>query len=129
MIDYGDSDRAFGKVKSCYFKNYVITLPGVTLRTTVMTGFPGETAAAFARMLADVKRMQFDHLGVFSYSPEEGTAGAAMKGRPPMKVAQSRALKIIAEQKRIWDRKTKSMVGLELPALKVQGYDFIGELV
>lgn len=46
-----------------------------------------------------------------------------------MKVAQSRALKIIAEQKRIWDRKTKSMVGLELPALKVQGYDFIGELV
>ena len=94
-------------------------VPGVTLRTTVMTGFPGETAAGFARMLADVKRMQFDHLGVFAYSPEEGTAGAAMKGRPPMKVAESRALKIMAAQKRIWDRKAKAMIGLELPALVV----------
>lgn len=94
-------------------------VPGVTLRTTVMTGFPSETAAGFARMLADVKRMQFDHLGVFAYSPEEGTAGAAMKGRPPMKVAESRALKIMAAQKRIWDRKAKAMIGLELPALVV----------
>ena len=94
-------------------------VPGVTLRTTVMTGFPGETAESFARMLADVKRMRFDHLGVFAYSPEEGTAGAEMKGRPPVKVAQSRALKIMAAQKRIWDEKAKSMIGRELPALVV----------
>ena len=94
-------------------------VPGVTLRTTVMTGFPGETAASFARMLSDVKRMQFDHLGVFAYSPEEGTPGATMKGRPPMKVAQSRALKIMAAQKKIWDKKAKSMLGAELPALVV----------
>ena len=57
-------------------------VPGVTLRTTVMTGFPGETAEIFARLLADVKRMQFDHLGVFAYSPEEGTPAAKMPGRP-----------------------------------------------
>jgi ribosomal protein S12 methylthiotransferase len=94
-------------------------VPGVTLRTTVMTGFPGETAASFARMLSDVKRMQFDHLGVFAYSPEEGTPGATMKGRPPMKVAQARALKIMTAQKRIWDKKAKSMLGAELPALVV----------
>ena len=94
-------------------------VPGVTLRTTVMTGFPGETATAFARLLADVKRMEFDHLGVFAYSPEEGTAGASMKGRPSMKVAQSRALKVMAVQKRIWDRKAKAMTGLVFPALVV----------
>ena len=94
-------------------------VPGVTLRTTVMTGFPGETAASFARLLADVKRMRFDHLGVFAYSPEEGTPGASMQGRPSLKTAQSRALKIMAAQKRIWDSKARSMVGLELPVLVV----------
>ncbi len=94
-------------------------VPGVTLRTTVMTGFPGETSAAFSRMLADIKRMKFDHLGVFAYSPEEGTPGAEMKGRPSMKIAQSRALKIMAAQKKIWDAKARSMIETELPALVV----------
>ena len=94
-------------------------VPGVTLRTTVMTGFPGETAARFGRLLADVERMRFDHLGVFAYSPEEGTAAFGMKGRPPMKVAQSRALKIMAAQKRIWAAKAKAMVGGTYGALVV----------
>ena len=94
-------------------------VPGVTLRTTVMTGFPGETAAAFRRLLADVKRMRFDHLGVFAYSPEEGTAAAKMKGRPPSKVAEARALKVMAAQKGIWAKKAKAMLGQALPALVV----------
>lgn len=94
-------------------------VPGVTLRTTVMTGFPGETAAAFRRLLADVKRMRFDHLGVFVYSPEEGTAAAKMKGRPPSKVAEARALKVMAAQKGIWAKKAKAMLGQALPALVV----------
>lgn len=94
-------------------------VPGVTLRTTVMTGFPGETAASFARLLSDVKRMEFDHLGVFAYSPEEGTAAAKMPGRPPAKVAEARALKVMAAQRRIWDRKAKAMLGQEFRALVV----------
>ena len=94
-------------------------VPGVTLRTTVMTGFPGETAASFARLLADVKRMEFDHLGVFVYSPEKGTAAAKMKGRPSMKVAESRALKIMAAQARIWKRKAAGLVGKTFRALVV----------
>ena len=94
-------------------------VPGVTLRTTVMTGFPGETAASFARLLADVKRMEFDHLGVFAYSPEEGTPAEKMKGRPSQKVAESRALKIMAAQDRIWKRKAAGFVGKVLPALVV----------
>ena len=94
-------------------------VPGVTLRTTVMTGFPGETADAFARLLADVKRMEFDHLGVFAYSPEEGTAAAKLEGRPPAKVAERRALKVMAEQKKIWAKKAKAMLGKEYTALVV----------
>ena len=94
-------------------------VPGVTLRTTVMTGFPGETAAVFARLLADVKRMAFDHLGVFAYSPEEGTAAAKLEGRPPAKVAERRALKVMAVQKKIWAKKAKAMLGKEFPALVV----------
>ena len=94
-------------------------VPGVTLRTTVMTGFPGETAANFARLLSDVKRMKFDHLGVFAYSPEEGTPAAAMKGRPPAKVAELRALKVMAAQKGIWEKKAAAMLGRECRALVV----------
>ena len=94
-------------------------VPGVTLRTTVMTGFPGETAAAFRRLLADVKRMRFDHLGVFAYSPEEGTAAAAMKGRPSAKVAEARALKVMAAQKSIWAEKAAAMIGQTCRALVV----------
>ena len=94
-------------------------VPGVTLRTTVMTGFPGETADAFTRLLADVKRMAFDHLGVFAYSPEEGTAAAKLEGRPPAKVAVRRALKVMAVQKKIWAKKAKAMLGKEFPALVV----------
>ena len=94
-------------------------VPGVTLRTTIMTGFPGETETRFKRMLADLARMQFDHVGVFAYSPEEGTKGAKMGGRPSRKTAEERA-EIVANQ---WYelRKVKSerMVGKVCRALVV----------
>ena len=57
-------------------------VPGITLRTTIMTGFPGETEARFRKLMSDLRRMQFDHLGCFAYSPEKGTKGAALGGRP-----------------------------------------------
>jgi ribosomal protein S12 methylthiotransferase len=97
------------------------SVPGVTLRTTVMTGFPGETEARFRKLLADVKRMQFDHLGVFAYSPEEGTAGAEMPDRPSPETAERRARHIMAAQKKIWNRKAKSMLGSVYPALVTGG--------
>ena len=94
-------------------------VPGVTLRTTLMTGFPGETPTAFAKMLADVKTMQFDHLGVFAYSPEEGTSGAKMEGRPPLRTAEARARKIMAAQRKVWDKRGAAMVGQTFRALVV----------
>src|SRR5690606_28900731 len=53
-------------------------LPGVTLRTTLITGFPGETAADVREVEDFLKVVEFDHVGVFTYSEEEGTAAAAL---------------------------------------------------
>ena len=94
-------------------------VPGVTLRTTVMTGFPGETPATFKRMLADVKRMSFDHLGVFAFSPEEGTPAATLPRRPSLAVAERRAREVMALQKRIWSAKARTYVGKTFRALVV----------
>ncbi len=94
-------------------------VPDVTLRTTVMTGFPGETEARFEEMLSDLRRMQFDHLGAFAYSPEEGTKGAKMRGRPSRAVAEERERRVLAQQAAIWRQKAKRMVGGTFRALVV----------
>ena len=92
---------------------------GITLRTTIMTGFPGETEARFKELMADLKRMQFDHLGAFAYSPEEGTKGAKMRGRPRRAVAEERERLVMEQQERIWKLKAKRMLGQEFVALVV----------
>ena len=94
-------------------------VPDVTVRTTVMTGFPGETEARFNEMLADLKRMQFDHLGAFAYSPEEGTKGAKMRGRCSAETARERERRVMEQQAKIWKLKAKRMLGQVHRALVV----------
>lgn len=94
-------------------------VPGVTLRTTVMTGFPGETEARFKAMLADLARMQFDHLGAFAYSPEKGTKGARLGGRPSRAVAEAREKAVMDQAARLWKVKAKRMLGGTFRALVV----------
>ena len=94
-------------------------VPGVTLRTTVMTGFPGETEARFKAMLADLKRMQFDRLGAFAFSPERGTKAFAMKGRASAAVARERERLVMEQQAKIWKLKAKRMLGETYRALVV----------
>ena len=94
-------------------------MPDVTLRTTVMTGFPGETEARFVQLKSDLRRMQFDHLGAFAYSPEKGTKGALMRGRPKREVAEARARDLMEQQAQIWKFKAQSMVGKTFRALVV----------
>lgn len=94
-------------------------VPGITLRTTVMTGFPGETEARFNELLADLRRMQFDRLGAFAYSPEKGTKGAKMSGRPSRKIAEERERIVMAEAKKLWKIKSKKMLGEVYDALVV----------
>ena len=94
-------------------------IPDVTLRTTVMTGFPGETERRFHQLMSDLRKMEFDKLGAFSYSPEEGTAGAAMHGRPSAAVARERERLVMAQQKAIWAKRAAKLVGRTFRALVV----------
>ena len=94
-------------------------MPGLGLGCDLMTGFPGESEARFKELLADLKRMQFDHLGAFAYSPEEGTKGAKMRGRCTAEVARERERLVMAQQERIWKLKAKRMLGQTFVALVV----------
>ena len=83
-------------------------IPGVTVRTTVLVGFPGETESAFERLLEFVDDVRFDRLGVFTYSPEEGTPSPAFAGQVESEVAAERAARVQEAQDAIaWERATK----------------------
>ena len=94
-------------------------VPGVTLRTTVMTGFPGESEQDFKRLVADVKRMKFDHLGAFAFSPEDGTVAAELEGQVTHGTAERRRQEVMRAQKSIWNVKAKAFVGKTFSALVV----------
>ena len=94
-------------------------VPEITLRTTIMTGFPGETEKRFKTMMSDLRRMQFDHLGVFAYSPEAGTKGAKMRGRPARETAQARERMVMEQQAEIWKYQSKRMLGKTYKALVI----------
>jgi len=86
-------------------------IPGLTLRTTVLVGFPGETDAAFDNLLAFVEEMAFDRLGVFTYSVEDGTPAATMLGQVPAEVMAERAALVQETQDRLaWPRQ-KALFG------------------
>ena len=92
-------------------------IPGVTVRTTVLVGFPGETDAAFERLLAFVDEVRFDRLGVFTYSPEEGTPSPELPGQVEAEVAAERASRLQEAQDAIaWERAAK-LVGTETDVL------------
>ena len=88
------------KIKSvfAYVKNRI---PKASLRTTFITGFPGETEEQFRELLEFVKTAHIDNLGVFTYSEEEGTPAALMPDKVPYDVAKKRADKIMALQKKL----------------------------
>jgi ribosomal protein S12 methylthiotransferase len=86
-------------------------VPGIALRTSLIVGFPGETEAAFKRLYGFVKEFAFEHLGVFTYSPEEGTAAVALPGRVPKRVAEERLAKIMTAQAQISLAKNKALIG------------------
>jgi ribosomal protein S12 methylthiotransferase len=86
-------------------------VPGIALRTSIITGFPGETDAAFKRLMAFVRETEFDHLGVFTYSPEEGTPAAQLLKQGPPEVAQERLDLVMKAQAKISLKKNKALVG------------------
>jgi len=86
-------------------------VPDVTIRTSFITGFPGETARQFARLLAFVEAVRFDRVGVFRYSDEEGTAAAALRPKVPRRTAEARRARLMAAQARIAEAKGRAWLG------------------
>jgi ribosomal protein S12 methylthiotransferase len=86
-------------------------VPDVTLRTTFIVGFPGETEADFNELQSFVRGVEFDHVGVFTYSHEEGTSAHALADDVPARTKRSRRAALMNAQKRIARRVQKARVG------------------
>src|SRR5690349_20093294 len=92
-------------------------LPGVTLRTTFIVGFPGETADDFSQLEGFVEAVGFDHVGVFTYSHEEGTTAHAMVDDVPAVLKKQRQAKLMRLQKKIVAARQRQRVGQEVRLL------------
>lgn len=101
-------------------------VPGIVLRTTVMTGFPGEGEAEFEELCAFIQEMRFERLGCFAFSPEEGTAAFDMPGQLPEEEKSRRRDIVMEEQARIAGEYNQSQVGRTIPVL-VESYDRYAE--
>jgi len=92
-------------------------VPGVSLRTTFIVGFPGETDAEFDQLRAFLRNVRFDHVGVFTYSHEEGTTAYDLPDDVPAAVKTKRRNALMAEQKRIVARAQKGRVGARVSVM------------
>ena len=96
-------------------------IPDIALRTTIITGFPGETDSEFEELKDFVKKNRFDRLGVFTYSQEEDTKAADMPEQLPEEIKESRRSKIMELQQQIAFEKSTSLTGREMDLI-VEGY-------
>lgn len=96
-------------------------IPDIVLRTTLITGFPGETEADHEELMEFVDTMEFERLGVFTYSPEEGTAAARMKEQVPEDVKEDRQAELMELQQEIAFEKAEVLKGKVLTVM-IEGY-------
>ena len=96
-------------------------IPGLILRTSVITGLPGEGEEEFEELCAFLKEQKLERVGAFPFSPEEGTPAFDME-HPPLSVAQERAEIVSELQSRIMDEYARNMLGKTVEVL-VDGYD------
>ncbi len=108
-----------------------LIIPDVALRTSLIVGFPGETSKRFGKLLDFVRETKFDHLGVFTYSREEGTAAAKLKTQISEKEKERRHELIMSEQAIISNAINKSLMDTLQEVLIEEksdrpDYDFMG---
>jgi len=103
-------------------------LPEVTLRTSFIVGFPGESEEQFSKLQQFVAEGHFERVGVFRYSREEGTPAAEMEAQVPERTKQSRYRKLMKAQSRVSFRKNRALIGRVEPVL-VEGYSEETELL
>jgi ribosomal protein S12 methylthiotransferase len=92
-------------------------IPGVTLRTTFIVGFPGETEEEFTSLLDFIRRTRFERLGIFKYSQEEGSRAAKMPGQIPAKIKNARYRMAMSIQREIAHETAREKIGRELELL------------
>lgn len=103
-------------------------VPGIAVRSTLITGFPGETEADFKELLGLVETYRFERLGVFTYSREETTPAHDLPDQVDEAVAEERAATLMARQREIMGEFQRSLIGRTLPVL-VDGHDESGEFL
>jgi len=106
-----------GRVNDDIIERLRADLPDAVLRTTFIVGFPGETEAHFEHLKAFVQRHEFDHVGVFTFSPEEGTPAAELPDQVPDTVKQQRREALMFAQQEISFRRNQSQIGQTVPVL------------
>lgn len=92
-------------------------VPGITIRTTFITGFPGETEEDFGELMTFVRNCRFDNVGVFTYSDEEGTAAFDLPDKVDAKLAKQRRDRLMKEQARISKALNKARIGNTYPVM------------
>ena len=107
--DQADLRRIIGKLRE--------EIPDICLRTTLITGFPGETQEDFEELLDFVDEMEFDRLGVFPYSQEEDTPAAEMEDQIPEEIKVERQSRVMELQQEIAFEKAEDMVGRVLTVM------------
>ncbi len=92
-------------------------VPGIAIRTAFIVGLPGETERDFDGLLDFVRRMRFERLGAFTYSPEEGTRAVKMRGQVPEDVKDRRLRRLLSAQRTVSRRLNSRLVGKEMEVL------------
>ncbi|HET8574218.1 MAG TPA: 30S ribosomal protein S12 methylthiotransferase RimO [Edaphocola sp.] len=130
------SDRMLKAMKRQITKEEMVELigtirekvPGIALRTTLITGFPGETLEDVAEMEAFLEKMRFDRVGIFTYSHEENTSAYELEDNIPAEEKERRAQEIMAVQQDISYEHNQALIGRELKVLidKFEAGRYIG---
>jgi ribosomal protein S12 methylthiotransferase len=93
------------------------SVPDIALRTSVIVGFPGETETDIGRLLDFLHKVEFDLVGVFAFSAQDGTPAAELKSRVPEAIKEDRVIEVVSLQDEIGHRRMKRLVGCELDVL------------
>ncbi len=120
-------NRPMGKQETVKLIDHIRKkVPGITLRTTLIAGFPGETEEQFAELMDFVKEVRFDRLGCFAYSEEEGTRAAQMTPQVPEEIRERRAEMIMEEQTTIMMQQNEQQIGKKIQVI-LEGVDKLAE--
>jgi ribosomal protein S12 methylthiotransferase len=118
-----------GRVNDDLIERLQQELPDAVLRTTFIVGFPGETDEHFEHLQAFVERHQFDHVGVFTFSPEVGTAAFSLPDQLPEAVKQQRRESLMLTQQAISFRRNQAQIGQTINVLIEQENPASGECI